>query len=707
MNKDTLFKEFSVPTYDQWREAAEKTLKGASFDAKLLTKTYEGITLQPIYRQEDVVKLVHIHAEPGCAPYLRGTNTAGSPEAQSWEVAQEILTADAAAFNEIARGDLERGQTMLNLVFDQATRSGRNPEKTALETVGDEGLSIFSLEDLATAFADINLEEVPVYAYAGPHNMPILSLLVAHLKAAGRDVSKLRGCVGADPFAALVTEGTLPGSKSAAFDGMAQATQWAAKHAPQLKTILVQGHPYHDAGAHSVQELAYALATGVEYVQAMLERGLSIEDIAPRMQFAFSVGSHVFMEIAKIRAARMLWAAIMDSYGGSEAAQKMTIHARTSAWTKTVLDPNVNMLRATTEAFSAVVAGVDSLHVSAFDEAIRPANEFSRRIARNTQIILEKEAHLAKVADPAGGSWYVEKLTDELAEKVWELFLQVEEQGGMRKALESGIPQSQIEEVAVKKAANVAQRKTRVVGTNMYANALEHPEAVSKLAVEPETRLAALEAYLAKHDRNKVSSMLEALSVEQDERMEKAIQAVLAGATLGELTKVLLPEDQERTCAKPLRRHRLAEPFETLRQRAVQYEAKTGHKPKVFLVNMGPVSKHKARADFAAEFFTVGGFEVLRSDPFASSDEAALAVIASKAPIAVICSDDGSYPEIVPALAQAIKRGNPEMTLLLAGLPDEEQFASYKNVGLDDCIHIRTNCYQVLRDLSERIGVMS
>ncbi len=707
MNKDTLFKEFSVPTYDQWREAAEKTLKGASFDGKLLTKTYEGITLQPIYRQEDVEKLVHIHAEPGSAPYLRGTNTAGSPEAQSWEVAQEILTADAAAFNEIARHDLERGQTMLNLVLDQATRSGRNPEKTALETIGNGGLSIFSLEDLATAFADINLEEVPVYAYAGPHAMPILSLLVAHLKVAGQDVSKLRGCMGADPFAALVTEGTLPGSLPAAFDGMAQATRWAAEHAPQVKTILVQGHPYHDAGAHSVQELAYALATGVEYVQAMLERGLSIEDIAPRMQFAFSVGSHVFMEIAKIRAARMLWATIMDSYGASEAAQKMTIHARTSAWTKTVLDPNVNMLRATTEAFSAVIGGIDSLHVSAFDEAFRPANEFSRRIARNTQIILEKEAHLAKVADPAGGSWYVEKLTDELAEKVWELFLLVEEQGGMRKALESGIPQSQIAEVAVKKAANVAHRKTRVVGTNMYANALEHPEAVSKLAVEPENRLAALDAYLAKHERSKVSSMLEALSAERDERMEKAIQAVLEGATLGELTKALLPEDQERTAVMPLRRHRLAEPFETLRQRADQYEAKTGHKPKVFLVNMGSVSKHKARADFAAEFFTVGGYEVLRSDPFASSDEAALAAIASNAPIAVICSDDGSYPEIVPALAQAIKRGNPEMTLLLAGLPDEEQLASYKNAGLDDCIHIRTNCYQVLRDLSERIGVMS
>lgn len=707
MNKDTLFKEFTVPTYDQWREAAEKTLKGASFDAKLLTKTYEGITLQPIYRQEDVEKLTHVHAAPGIAPFLRGTKPANSVESKSWEVAQEILTADAEAFNQIARHDLERGQTMLNLVLDRATLSGRNPETAAPEVIGDSGLSLFSREDLTAAFAGINLEEVPIYVYAGPFALPFLTLLAAHLEATGQDAAKLRGCVGADPLAALVTEGTLPISLADAFDGMARATDWATKHAPQVKTILVQSHPYHDAGAHCVQELAYALSTGVEYVQAMLDRGLSIEEVAPNVQFAFSVGSHVFMEIAKIRAARMLWATIVESYGGSEAAQKMTIHARTSAWTKTVLDPHVNMLRATTEAFSAVVGGVDSLHVSAFDEAIRPANEFSRRIARNTQIILEKEAHLAKVADPAGGSWYVEKLTDELAEKVWELFLQTEEQGGMLKALEAGSPQAQIEEVAAKKAENVALRKARVVGTNMYANAEEHTEQTSKLPADPKKRLAELEAFFTKRDYTKVSDILASLSLDQVDLMEKAIQAVLSGTTLGELTKALLPENQEQGAVRPLRRQRMAEAFETLRQRADQYEAKTGNKPKVFLANMGPVSKHKGRADFAAEFFAVGGFDVLRAHQFSSSQEAAEAAVASGSLITVICSDDDSYPEIVPALAKAIKAGKPEMILLLAGLPAGEQLDAYKNAGLDDCIHIRSNCYQVLRDLQERIGVMS
>lgn len=707
MNKETLFKEFSVPTYEQWREAAEKTLKGASFDAKLLTKTYEGITLQPIYRQEDVEKLQHVHSQPGSAPYLRGTKAAGSREARSWEVSQEILAVDAEEFARIARHDLERGQTMLNVLLDSATLAGRNPDADHPEATGDRGLSVFSRDDLDIAFTAVNLEDVPIYVYAGPLALPLLTLFAAHLEAKGQDLSKPRGCVGADPFAALLSAGSLPYSLATAFDGMAQAARWAGQNAAQLKTILVQGHPYHDAGGSAVQELAYALATGVEYVQALLDRGLSIEAIARQVQFAFSIGSNLFMEIAKIRAARLLWAAIIESYGGSEAAQKMTIHARTSAWTKTVLDPHVNLLRATTEAFSAVVGGVDSLHVSAFDEAIRPANEFSRRIARNTQIILEQEAHLAKVADPAGGSWYVESLTDELAAKAWELFLQTEEQGGLLRALEAGIPQAQIEEVAGKKAESVSARKIRVVGTNMYANTQEQPEQPIKLAADPAKRTAALAAHLAKPQRQQAVAMLETLSIGQDDLLNKAVKAVQAGATLGELTAALLPAQAEPVNVKPLRRQRLAEAFEALRRNAHQYETKTGSKPKVFLANMGPVAKHKERADFAAEFFAVGGFEVIRDQQFAAPAEAAQAAIASGALISIICSDDESYPQIVPALAQAIKAAKPEMPLLLAGLPAAEQLAAYKEAGLDDCIHIRTNCYQVLRDLQERIGVIS
>lgn len=707
MNKETLFQSFPVPTYEQWREAAEKSLKGAAFDAKLLTKTYEGITLQPIYRQDDVEKLAHIHATPGEAPYLRGTKAAETKDAHTWEVCQEIVAADAAAFNRMARYDLERGQTMLNIVLDRSTWAGLNPAADALGAVNDRGLSLFRREDVDTAFAEIDLEIVPLYVDVGPFALPFLSLLLAHADAKGRKRSKLRGCIGADPLGAIVTTGTLPYPLAIAYDGMASTARWAARNAPMLKTILVQGHPYHDAGASAVQELAYALSTGVEYVQAMLERGLDIEEIAPQIQFAFSVGSNSFMEIAKIRAARMLWTSIIDSYGGSPHAKKMTIHARTSAWTKTALDPHVNLLRATTEAFSAVVGGADSLHVSAFDEAIQPAGEFSRRIARNTQLILKQEAHLGKVTDPAGGSWYVEWLTDEVAKKAWDMFLQVEEQGGMLQALLGGEPQAQVEKVAGKKAEDIASRKKRIVGTNMYANPQERPEQAAPLTIDPESRWGERQTLNATHDREAVAAALANLGFERSDLLEMAAGAVQAGATLGELTRAMLPDNQVPLAVKPLRRHRAGESFEKLRQRAYDYEVKNGHKPTVFLANIGPVSRHKARADFAAEFFAVGGFEVLRDQHFSHAEEAARAAAASLASITVICSDDDTYPGIVPALAQEIKAEKPNMTLLLAGLPAAEQLAAYKSAGLDDCIHARSNCYEVLRDLQERIGVIS
>jgi methylmalonyl-CoA mutase len=387
----------------------------------------------------------------------------------------------------------------------------------------------------------------------------------------------------------------------------------------------------------------------------------------------------------------------------------MTVHARTSAWTKTVLDPNVNLLRATTEAFSAIVGGVDSLHVSAFDEAIRPANDFSRRIARNTQIILEQEAHLAKVVDPAGGSWYVEWLTDAIAQKAWELFQQVEEQGGMIRALESGYPQEQIEQMAKKKADDISHRKSRVVGTNMYANVQEQPVQAETLPRIQEEQFASLQAHRGMQDPVLVTEAIHQLAIANgsEQVLEKAVKAALAGATLGDLTKAIVHSNQEPVTVQPLHLHRGAEIFESLRKQADLYREKTGSSPKVFLANMGPVSKHKARADFTTEFFAVGGFDVVRDQSFASAEEAAQAAIDSGAAITVICSDDDSYPELVPPLARVLKDNNQQMTVLLAGLPAADRADEYKTAGVDDFIHVRANCYQMLRDLQKRIGVLS
>ncbi|MBU8712380.1 acyl-CoA mutase large subunit family protein [Brevibacillus parabrevis] len=706
MNKDTLFTQFPVPTYEQWREAAEKSLKGAAFDAKLLTKTQEGIIRQPIYRAEDVATLPR-RGVPGEAPFVRGTRSPLDQQAGRWEVCQEMAAPDAKSFHEAALTDLARGQTALHIVFDRAVRAGLDPDEALPEDIGKDGLSIFALEELGEALRGLNLEELPLFVQSGALGLPVFSLLFAHMKASGHSPANLRGCIGQDPVTPLLVEGQLPHSLDTAFAAMAKMTSWASQHAPKLKTILVQGNPYCESGGHAVAELAFSLATGVEYIQAMLDRGLSIEEVAGRMQFSFAVGSDVFMEIAKLRAVKMLWANIVDAYGGSVEAQKIAIHARTAAWTKTVCDPYVNMLRATTEAFSAIVGGVDSLHVSAFDEAIRPANEFSRRIARNTQIILEQEAHLAKVADPAGGSWYVEWLTDELAKKAWELFVQVEEQGGLLRALESGFVQETIAQTAARKQKDIQERKSRIVGTNMYPNLAEQLLTRPANPALHKQRVAELRAYRSQKTPADAAEALEKLAQHTVDWVEAAAKAALDGATVGDIAKALTAGKQAATVIAPLRVHRAAEAFETLRKQAEAYAEKTGQRPSVFLAALGPVAKHKARADFAAEFFAVGGFAALRTAAYSSAAEAAQAAIASGARITVICSDDASYPELVPPLAQAIKQAAPDMTVLLAGLPDAEQLAQYKAAGVDDCIHLRSNCYQMLRELQERTGVSS
>ncbi|MFC4769700.1 methylmalonyl-CoA mutase family protein [Effusibacillus consociatus] len=705
-NELRLFSEFPIPSYEQWREVTEKSLKGASFETKLMTNTYEEFTLQPIYRKEDIERLLHVSNFPGFAPYVRGTKALGYV-IRPWEVCQEISPGTPEEFNRAAQNDLQRGQTMLNLVLDRAALSGLNPDEAKPEDVGNKGVSIFRREDLDTALDDINLEKVPLYIQTGALGLPILALLLSHLEAQGKDPQKLSGCIGMNPLGALVQEGTIPCPLETAYDAMEQITNWAIRNAPQLQTILVEGHPYHNAGGSAVQELAFSLATAVEYIRALLNRGSSIEEIASKIRFSFSIGSNFFMEIAKVRAARMLWANIVRAFGGSDEVQKMTIHARTSAWTKTIHDPYVNMLRSTTEAFAAIVGGVDSLHVSPFDEAIRTADEFSRRIARNTQFILEQEANLSRVVDPAGGSWYVESLTDSIAQKAWELFQQVEDKGGMLKALQSGYPQDQIEQVAAKRRENIARRKDRLVGTNMYPNLQEPSLHVEKRGSTYKERAAAVESHQKSYNRGPIEEALQELKASSDQLVEKALKAALAGASLGELTKVIVHSNKERIEVKPVHIHRGAEPFEFLRTQAELYKNRTGSRPKVFLVSMGPISKHKPRADFCTGFFEVGGFEVLQNHGFPTIDEAAQAALASGASIVVICSDDESYPEIVPSLSRSIQRGNPEITVLLAGNPADNDADKYKQAGVDDFIHVRTNCYEMLLNLQRKKGIVS
>ncbi|MCQ6275373.1 acyl-CoA mutase large subunit family protein [Bacillus sp. V3B] len=706
MEENQLFSEFPHPSYKEWREVAEKSLKDASFEEKLISKTYEGIFLQPLYRKEDIEGLSHLSSLPGAAPYVRGTRALGYQD-KTWEVCQELVYPTPLEFNEAAKNDLQCGQTMLNLVLDQASSLGQDPDQVSPEKVGKGGVSISSYQDLGNALKGIDLEQTPLLIQAGCAGLPIYCMVVAHAKAAGMEISKLRGSVGMDPLGTLVKEGTIPFSLKKSYDLLAHQTSWAKKETPELKTILVQGDPYHNAGGNAVQELAFTLATGVEYIREMQERGLSIEEMAPRMLFSFSIGSNFFMEISKLRAVRLLWSKIIAAFGGNEEAQKMTIHARTSYWTKTVYDPYVNILRGTSEAFAAVIGGVDSLHISPFDEAIRPPDEFSRRIARNTQIILEKEAHLSKVADIAGGSWYVESLTDSLAKEAWKQFQQIEKNGGMFKTLDSSYVQEQIKEIADKRLNNIGRRKDKFVGTNMYPNLIEQKLSVPKADKDSvyQTRCEEVGNYRKANDGSKKNSLLNELGVSKEGNVHLSLEAIQAGITLSEWVKAIRQMDKASPTIQALNIHRGAERFEGLRKKAEMYKETNGSYPKVFLANMGPISQHKPRADFSREFFGVGGFEVISNNGFSTIDEAVHAALTSGTSIVVICSNDATYPEIVPQLAQKLKQENPDSILFVAGLPNSEQAERFKQAGVDDFVHMQSNCYNVLFDLQQRKGI--
>ena len=706
MEEKHLFSEFPVPSYQEWRQAAEKTLKGASFEEKLVSKTYEGISLQPMYRQEDIEGLTHLSSRPGAAPYVRGTQALGYQE-KPWEVCQELNYSMPLEFNEAANNDLQRGQTMINLVLDQASALGQDPGKALPENVGRGGVSISCLQDLNKAFEGIDLEHTPLLIQAGSAGFPVYCMVVVHAQKKGMDISKLRGCVGMDPLGTLVKEGTILFSLKKAYSLMADFTMWAKKETPELKTILVQGDPFHHAGANAVQELAFTLASGVEYVREMQERGLSIEEITPRMLFSFSIGSNFFMEIAKLRAGRLLWSKIIHAFGGNEEAQKMTIHARTSSWTKTVYDPYVNILRGTAEAFAAIIGGVDSLHVSPFDEAVRSANESSRRIARNTQIILEKEAHLSKVADPAGGSWYVESLTDSLAEKAWDQFQRIEKIGGMFKALEAGYVQEQIKAVADKRFKNIGLRKDKFVGTNMYPNLIEEKLSEREVDKDSVDKSRCLESgsYRSSGDGTVKETLLNRLKAMNEGIVDTSLQAMEAGVTLREWAHAVSEPDDVPPTIQALKAYRGAQPFEALRRKAEIFKEKNGSYPKVFLANMGPISQHKARADFIKGFFEVGGFEVMNNNGFETADQAVQAALESDASIVVICSSDAAYPELVPVVVRELKQKNPEITFFVAGLPNSEQEELYKQAGVDEFVHLQSNCYNVLFDLQQRKGI--
>ena len=700
---DVPLDEFTPPTDEEWKAACEALLKGAPFEKKMFTKTYEGITFDPMYTRKHTEDILPKGVMPGMGDYLRGVDAAGYI-GKPWGIAQACDETLPAENNELLRHEHDKGATIYHIVLDTASRTGVDARQA--EAVGDTGTSVTTVEDMHVLLTGLDLAKFPLYVYAGANAVPLLALVAAARRAAGEDMAEVRGIVGADPIGALAADGKLPASLDAHYDSLAAAARWATVNAPHLRTVFVRSDVYSNGGANDVQEVASVLATATAYLRALCERGLTIDEAASQIAFAFSMGANFFLQIAKLRAVRPLWAQIVGAFGGSAEAQKMRIHARPALFFKTIYDPYVNMLRNTTEIFSGVVGGIDSFESAPFDEPIRKGDEFSRRIARNVQIMLQEEFGLLQPIDPAGGSWAVETLTRQMKEKIWAEFQRIEKEGGIIAALRAGSLQESVAAVLAARFKNADLRRDRIVGNNMYPNMTEtllETRAEDTAALKAQ-RTADIDAYLSDID---VKHLDEALaSLRQAHSVDNAVEAALAGATIAELMTAVTEGNGAETVTA-IAPHRWSERFEALRQRTEEYKAEKNDNVKIFLANMGPIPQHKARADFTTGFLQVGAFEVLGNDGFKTVEEAADAARASGADAVVICSTDATYPEIVPALAPKLHEVLPKARVFLAGAAPKDLLETYKEAGIDEYISVRANCYEILESLQKQKGMIA
>ncbi|MGX8712128.1 MAG: methylmalonyl-CoA mutase family protein [bacterium] len=626
MEDNKLFSEFPPVSTEKWEEVINKDLKGADYEKKLVWRTIEGFKVKPYYRAEDLEGLEYLDSNPGQAPYTRGKHT----DNNVWDVRQDIRISDLREANRLALDAVQRGATALGFCAK----------------------GVKSVDDLATLLKGIYINAVSINFMCSDDYLQLLKLYVEYAKKNGFDPKELCGSCEFDPFRYALKHGRFHRGEEGDLEMAKQLVDYGHEELPKFRVITVHGSFIHNAGSNIVQELGFSLAAANELVACLTDMGCKVHRVASRIVLNVGIGSTYFMEMAKIRAARLLWSKIVEQYKPEcDCAYKLFIHATTSEWNQSVYDPYVNMLRSTTEAMSACIAGADSISVLPFDNAYKEADDFGYRIARNQQLLLKEESYLDKIADPAAGSYYIENLTDQIAKGAWEHFLKIEEMGGFCKAIRQGYVQDEVEKTARQRDLDIATRKTTILGTNQYPNLLEKMEE----------------------------------KVESGKSKAKSDKCCCCCGEKGEEIRIMKP-------------YRGAETFERLRLAT----ERSGKRPKVFLLTYGNLTMRKARAGFATNFFGVAGYEIIDNPGFASPEEGAKAALESKADIVVLCSSDDEYAELTKPVCDALK--GKVKSLVLAGFP-KEMVDTYKGYGIDEFIHVKTNVLECLTAFQKLFGI--
>jgi methylmalonyl-CoA mutase len=613
MTKNKLFEEFPPITIGQWEEIIQKDLKGADYDKKLIWTTIDGLKIKPYYRSENLQKLEYLQSLPGEFPYNRGNCT----DFKKWDIRQDFKVENVEIANEKAKNAIKGGATAIAFIFNDDFE--------------------ISQSEFSKLLNGINLTEIRLHFVANHGSHVVLPLLKKEIERQSLNSAEVKGSVSFDPIGNMSIKGKFCTEFEKVSNKIAEMIKNGNSDFSKFKTITVNAQHFSNAGATVVQELGFGLSLVNQYLTIATDKGLNIDDITNNIMLSFGIGNNYFLEIAKIRAARYLWAKMVEAYKPEKERTSMIfIHSFTSNWNKTVYDPNTNMLRTTTEAMSAILGGVDSLTVEPYDKYFKQTSDFSERIARNQQLVLKEEAYFDKIIDPSAGSYYIENLTDSIIEAAWKLFLEIEDKGGYIEAFKQNFIQNEIEKTAQKRDMNIATRREILLGLNQYPNF-----------------------------------------------NEKILQNVDL-----EVFNQEIKVETENLLGKPLKLYRGAKAFELLRLAT----EKMSKRPIVFMLTIGNPGMRKARATFSCNFFACAGFEVVDTNGFETIEEGVKSAMEAKSEIVVICSSDEEYAEFAPKAFDLLKG---KTVFVVAGAP--ANIEELKSKGIENFISVKSNLLEELK----------
>ncbi|WP_435259502.1 methylmalonyl-CoA mutase [Thioclava sp. FR2] len=700
---------------EDWAALAAKELKGKSPDS-LTWKTLEGIDVKPLYTAADTDGLPHMGTLPGIGPFTRGvraTMYAGRP----WTIRQYAGFSTAEESNAFYRKALAAGQQGVSVAFDLATHRGYDSDHPrVVGDVGKAGVAIDSVEDMKILFDGIPLEKISVSMTMNGAVIPILANFIVTGEEQGVPRAELSGTIQNDILKEFMVRNTYIFPPEPSMRIIADIIEYTSKEMPKFNSISISGYHMQEAGANLVQELAFTLADGREYVRAAIDRGMNVDEFAGRLSFFFAIGMNFFMEVAKLRAARLLWHRIMSEFNPKKPGSLMLrTHCQTSGVSLQEQDPYNNVIRTAYEAMAAALGGTQSLHTNALDEAIALPTEFSARIARNTQLILQEETGITNVVDPLAGSYYVETLTHQLAEEAWKLIQEVEEMGGMTKAVATGMPKLRIEESAARRQAMIDRGEEVIVGVNKYRKDKE--EAIDILDIDNmavrDSQIARLKATRAARDEAKTQAALAELTRRAGEGgnlLEGAVDAARARATVGEISDAM---------EKVFGRHRAEvktlagvygaaydgdEGFAQIQRDVEAFADAEGRRPRMLVVKMGQ-DGHDRGAKVIATAFADIGFDVDVGPLFQTPEEAAQDAVDNDVHIVGISSQAAGHKTLAPKLIEALKaKGAEDIIVICGGVIPQQDYEFLKKAGVKAIFGPGTNIPAAAKEILSLIG---